>query len=43
MVKRAGVLLEPRRFPCDLLLLVGVHEGLDTSEVLKERVKNAAQ
>jgi hypothetical protein len=36
MVKRAGVLFEPREFPCDFLW---VHEGLGTTE---EQVGNAA-
>jgi hypothetical protein len=36
MVKRAGVLLDPREFPC--------YHSIpnDTIEVLKERVENAA-
>jgi hypothetical protein len=46
MVKCAGVLFEPREFPCDFFLLgFGVHERLGifgpncTIEVLRERVQ----
>jgi hypothetical protein len=37
MVKRVGVLLEPREFP--FLFLAGVEEGLCIFEVLRERVE----
>jgi hypothetical protein len=46
MVKRAGVLLEPRQFPCDFLLWGYIKDfvysiPIDTTEVLRERVENA--
>jgi hypothetical protein len=46
MVKRVGVLLEPREFPCDFLwgymkdLVYSI--PIDTIKVLKERVENVA-
>jgi hypothetical protein len=47
MAKRAGVLLEPREFPCDFFLWRYMKDlvysiPIDTIEVLRERVKNAA-
>jgi hypothetical protein len=47
MVKRAGVLLEPRQFPCDFLLWGYIKDlvysiPIDTTEVLREWVENAA-
>jgi hypothetical protein len=47
MVKRAGVLLEPRQFPCDFLLGEYIKDlvyliPIDTTEVLRKRVENAA-
>jgi hypothetical protein len=47
IVKRAGVLLEPKEFPCDFFLWRYMKDlvysiGIDTIEVLRERVENSA-
>jgi hypothetical protein len=47
MVKRAGVLLEPREFPCDFFLWGYMKDlvystSIDTIEVLREQVGNGA-
>jgi hypothetical protein len=44
IVKRAGVLLEPKEFPCDFFLwrYLVYSIGIDTIEVLRERVENSA-
>jgi hypothetical protein len=43
MVKRAGVLLDPREFPCYFFMKDLIYSiPIDTIEVLKERMENAA-
>jgi hypothetical protein len=41
-VKCAGVLLDPREFPCDFLKDLVYSMLMDTNDVLRERVENAA-
>jgi hypothetical protein len=46
-VKCVSVLLDPREFPCDFLgykndLVYSIPSEIDTIEVLRERVENAA-
>jgi hypothetical protein len=43
-VKRAGVVLEPREFPCDFFYMKDLVYSIpiDTIEVLREQVGNAA-
>jgi hypothetical protein len=42
MVKRAGVLLDPREFPWDFIKELVCSIPIDTIEVLRQQVENVA-